>query len=72
MAAKPNPDKNRDPEEYKRFLETAKQLDADQTPEAFAKAFKRVARASSATSVPAGNAEKPLARKSGRLPVKSA
>ena len=44
MPAKPTtkPDKNRDPEEYKRFLETAKQLEADQSPEAFDKAFKQV------------------------------
>lgn len=39
----PKPDKNRDPEEYKRFLETAKELGADQSPEAFDKAFKRIA-----------------------------
>lgn len=38
--------KHRDPEEYQRFLETAKQLDADQTPEAFDKAFKRVTKVS--------------------------
>lgn len=42
--AKPTtkPDKNRDPEEYKRFLETAKELGADQSTADFDKAFKRV------------------------------
>lgn len=31
-----------DPEEYKRFLETAKEVEADEDPKAFEKAFKRV------------------------------
>lgn len=31
-----------DPEEYKRFLETAKKIEADESPEAFDRAFKKV------------------------------
>lgn len=31
-----------DPEEYKRFLETAKKVEADERPEAFERAFKKV------------------------------
>jgi hypothetical protein len=38
----PKPDKSRDPEEYKRFLETARAAGADESPEAFDRAFKRV------------------------------
>jgi hypothetical protein len=36
------PDKNTDPEEYKRFLEVAKKLEADTSPKAFDRAFKKV------------------------------
>jgi hypothetical protein len=36
-AVKPN-----DPAEYKRFLETAKKVEADDRPEAFDRAFKKV------------------------------
>jgi hypothetical protein len=38
----PKPDKSRDPEEYKRFLETAKEVGAEESPEAFDRAFKKV------------------------------
>lgn len=31
-----------DPEEYKRFLETAKEVEADESEESFNRAFKRV------------------------------
>ena len=31
-----------DPEEYKRFLETAKKVDADKRPESFDRAFEKV------------------------------
>lgn len=34
--------KNDDPEEYKRFLETAKAVEADEDPKAFDRAFKRI------------------------------
>jgi hypothetical protein len=45
MARKPKADpKTRDPEEYKRFLETAREVEAEENPEAFERAFKRVAR----------------------------
>ena len=36
--------KPNDPEEYKRFLETARKLGADESPEAMERAFKRVMR----------------------------
>lgn len=36
---KPKPD---DPAEYKRFLETAKAVEAEKDPKAFDKAFKRI------------------------------
>ena len=36
---KPKPD---DPVEYKRFLETAKESEADKSPEAFDRAFRKV------------------------------
>ena len=39
----PKKRENRDDEEYKRFLQTAEDLGADQTPEEFERAFKRVA-----------------------------
>jgi len=38
---KPKPD---DPAEYKRFLETAKEVEAETDPKAFDKAFKRIAK----------------------------
>lgn len=41
-AAKPK--KSSDPEQYDRFVETARKLDADKSPEAFDKAFKTVTR----------------------------
>ena len=42
---KPKPDKAaRDREEYKRFLETAKAVEASEAPEAFERAFKKVVR----------------------------
>jgi hypothetical protein len=39
---KPSSGKARDPEEYKRFLEAAKEAGADESPEAFERAFKKV------------------------------
>lgn len=39
-AAKPK--KSTDPEQYERFVETARKLGADESPEAFDRAFKRV------------------------------
>jgi len=41
------PKKSCDPEEYKRFLETAKLVGADESPEAFDRAFKKVAQVKS-------------------------
>jgi len=41
-----------DPEEYKRFLETAKQVEASDAPEAFDRAFGKVVK-------PSEKAEKP-------------
>lgn len=41
MPRKPAP-KPDDPEEYKRFLETAKAVEAETDPKAFDKAFKKV------------------------------
>jgi hypothetical protein len=41
MTKKPKPD---DPEQYKRFLEAAKEAEADNTESAADRAFKRVAR----------------------------
>lgn len=35
--------KTRDPEEYKRFLETAREVVAEEDPKAFDRAFKKVA-----------------------------
>jgi cell fate (sporulation/competence/biofilm development) regulator YlbF (YheA/YmcA/DUF963 family) len=41
--AKPKSDKaTRDREEYKRFLETAREVGADESPEAIDRAFKKV------------------------------
>lgn len=37
----PKPD---DPEQYRRFIETAKEVDADNDPQAFDRAFKKVAK----------------------------
>jgi hypothetical protein len=42
--SKTPPDKSRDPEEYKRFLEPARAAGADESPEAFDRAFKKVAK----------------------------
>jgi hypothetical protein len=39
----PKDDKSRDPEEYKRFLEAAKEAGADEDPKAFDRAFKKIA-----------------------------
>lgn len=39
MPRKQKPD---DPEEYKRFLETAKEVEAETDPKAFDKAFKKI------------------------------
>jgi len=40
----PKPKKSSDPEEYKRFLETAKLVGADESPESFDRVFKKVVR----------------------------
>ena len=42
MTRKPKP-KPSDPEEYQRFLETARKLGADESPEAMERAFKKIA-----------------------------
>jgi hypothetical protein len=43
MPRKPKPDaKARDPEEYNRFLETAREAEADEDPKSFDRAFKKV------------------------------
>lgn len=39
---KPTKRKRHDPEQSRRFIETAKQIGVDETPGAFEKAFKRV------------------------------
>ncbi len=46
MPRKPasKPDKTRDPEEYKRFLETAREVGAEEDPKAFDRAFKKITR----------------------------
>jgi hypothetical protein len=45
-ASKPKLDKaTRDREEHARFLETAKEVGADESPQAFERAFKRIVRA---------------------------
>ena len=41
MSKKPTP-KPDDPEEYKRFLETAEEVEADKDPKAFDRSFKKV------------------------------
>ena len=41
MPRKPKP-KNDDPEEYKRFLETAEQVEADEDPKTFERALKKI------------------------------
>ena len=41
MPRKPTP-KPDDPEEYKRFLETAEEVEAEKDPEAFNRAFKAI------------------------------
>jgi hypothetical protein len=38
----PKPKKTSDPEEYRRFLEAARAAGADESPEAFDRAFKKV------------------------------
>lgn len=43
MPRKPKP-KADDPDEYKRFVEAAKQLEADQDSKAFEKAFDKIAK----------------------------
>lgn len=47
MTRKPNPKptKSGNSEEYKRFLETAKQVGADKSPAAFDRAFKKIVKA---------------------------
>jgi hypothetical protein len=57
MTRKPAPKnaKRRDPEEYKRFLETAREVEADEEPEAFERAFKRVTSNKTAPSTPSGS-----------------
>ena len=43
MPRKPTPKpKNDDPAEYKRFIETAREVEADEDPKAMDRAFKRV------------------------------
>jgi hypothetical protein len=44
MLGKPKakPKKSSDPEQHKRFVETARKLGADESPEAFDQAFKKV------------------------------
>lgn len=49
MPRKPAP-KPDDPEEYKRFLETAKAAEAEKDPKAFERAFMRIAKRSSGTT----------------------
>ena len=44
MSKKPKP-KPDDPEQYKRFLETAEEVEADKDPKAFERVFKKVAKA---------------------------
>lgn len=44
MSDTSKPDKNRDPEEYKRFLEAAKKAEASDNPEDFDRAFRRLIR----------------------------
>jgi hypothetical protein len=51
MRRKPKP-KSDDPEEYKRFLETARKLGADESPEAMERAFKKVVRKPKVKSAP--------------------
>jgi hypothetical protein len=43
MATKPKP-KPDDPKQSKRFIEAAKEIEADEDPKAFERVFKRVAR----------------------------
>ena len=40
MTKKPEPD---DPEQYRRFIDTAQKVEAEEAPEAFDRAFKKVA-----------------------------
>jgi len=40
----PKGDKTRDLEQYKRFLETAREVEAEEDPKAFDKAFRKVAK----------------------------
>ena len=44
-AAKPLLPKPDDPEEYKRFLETAEEVEADKDPKSFDRAFEKIAKA---------------------------
>ena len=49
MGKKPTPKQVRkpdDPEQYKRFLETAEEVEADDDPQVFDRAFKKVTRQS--------------------------
>jgi len=47
MPRKPDqkPKKSSDPEEYKRFLQAAREVEAEQDSEAFDRAFKKIAKA---------------------------
>jgi hypothetical protein len=63
MARKPQPKKaSSDPEEYKRFLETARQLGTDESPESFERAFMKVATVKLPPSKPSGR----RSRRSGK------
>jgi hypothetical protein len=47
-----------DPEEYKRFLETAKAVEASDAPEDFERAFKKVAKPSTPSAASKGSQKK--------------
>lgn len=59
-AAKPKP---RDPAEYKRFLDTAKDVEADESPDVFDHAFKKVTADKRESPKPSGRRSRPSAKR---------
>ncbi len=51
MPRKPNPPPD-DPEQSKRFIEIAREVEADSTPDEFERAFKKVAKPLKAKAIP--------------------
>lgn len=59
MAAKPHKPKLTDAERFKRFVDMARQVEADEDPKAFDRAFDKVVHSSKATIQPPSSHKKP-------------